>query len=221
MQRLFSKQFVNIVFLILVVAAALTIYLLSRAQDTAAASQSASPAAAAPSPAAASAEPVFSGVPESVFVAHLETSDLYSAEQSASEARVWTLTVDGAPPTEAGLAYTVERGAVSSFVLNVPFPAEGSKKSGSAIERYLAANAEEAAAAFREAVRTLLTDLMPACDADDNLSIAGMRIWAEEATQIEKDDDNFDDRENAFSFLAYKTQRTDGDYLICEFYIEP
>lgn len=221
MRRLVSKQLINIVFLVLVMAAALTIYLLSRAQqNTPAASESASPAAASPSPATASAEPVFSGVPESVFITHLETGELFTAEQSASDTHVWTLCVDGTPPVEAELTYTVERGAVSSFVLNVPFPAAGSKKSGSAIDRYLAAKAEETTAAYREAVRLLLSDLMPVCDADDALAEASIRIWAEKAVGIEKDGDSFNDHEKTFSFLAYKAQCADGDYLVCEFYVE-
>jgi len=222
MRRFVSKQLINIVFLILVMAAALTIYLLSRAQQNAtAASGNTSPAAASPSPAAASAEPVFSGVPESVFITHLKTGESFTAKQSDSGARVWTLCVDGTLPVEAELTYTVERGAVSSFVLSVPFPAEGSKKSDSAIDRYLASRSGETASICREAVRVLLSDLIPACDANDALAEASIRVWAEEATQIEKSDDSFDGRENGFAFLVYKVQRADDDYLVCEFYVEP
>lgn len=225
MRRLLSKQFVNILFMVLVVAAALTIYLLSRSQDasreTSAASESAPPAAETADALSSSPEPVFSGVPESVFVAHLETSELYKAEQSASDARVWTLITGETASVCAELNYTVERGALSSFTLTFPLPSTYNAKSKSAIERFLASKGEALTAAQSDAAVTFLTDLMPACDADDALSASSVRAWAEKAVQIEGATGSFDEREGDFYFLAYRTTRENADALVCEFYIEP
>lgn len=219
MRQLLSKQLMNLLFVVLVVAAALTVYFLSRSQ--ALVSAGASPDSPAPTPAdTASPEPVFSGVPESVFITHLQTSELYSAEPWDNQERAWMLTCNSSPVVYAELTYRVERGAVVWFELAFPLSEEYDAHSASAIERYLAANTEDTTAARCEAVRTLLTDLIPACDADGTLPAASARIWAEEAVQIRKDTDSYDDREPGCAFLAFQTRRADCGLLVCEFYIE-
>ena len=218
MKRFLSKQFVNIVFVVLIVAAALTIYFLSRSDlktDSSAAS-------AAPLEATASAVPeaVFSGIPESVLITHLESAEAFRAERVEGEDRAWTLTVGESPEVTASLTYTVDNGAISSVELGVVLPAEQSKKSSSSIEQYLAANADQANAARDDAVRLLLCDLIPACDSQDALSPAQVRLWAERAAEIEDADEDYKDASDGCQFFAYQTLRDETNILVCVFFAD-
>lgn len=214
MKRFLAKQFLNIIFIVLIVAAALTIYFLSRSEKEAA-SLSATPtqAVATPEP-----KPVFSGIPESVFITHLESAESFHAERSNNEDRAWIVTVGESPEVTATLIYTVDDGAVSSVELGVILPSTQSQSSESSIERALAANAEEARAACNDAVRLLICDLIPACDSEDALSAAQVRLWAENATQIQYMDDDYDDKSDGCQFMAYLTKKHDQNILVCVFF---
>ena len=214
MRGFLKKEFRNIVFIVLVVAAALTIYLLSRTAEPADASAENS-AAAESTPPSETDEPVFSGVPEDVLLTHLLTAEVFSAEPSKDGDRAWLLSVGESPTLEARFSYTVERGAVAGFDLAFVLPAEASKKSGSAIDQYINANSAEIAAAWSGAIRTLLTDLVPACDADDAIAETTVRIWAEKAAALDAAGDSYTGSAGGGSFSAYITQSIDGLTLVC------
>lgn len=216
MKRFLAKQFLNIVFIVLIVAAALTIYFLSRSEKSSAAS-AASPAqtAATPEP-----EPVFSGIPESVFTTHLESAESFRAERSKDEDRAWIITLGESPEVTATLLYTVDDGAVSSVELGVLLPASQNQSSDSSIESALAVNEKEARAARNDAVRLLVCDLIPACDSADALSAAQVRLWAENATQIQYMDDDYDDKSDGCQFMAYLTKKNEQDVLVCVFFAD-
>lgn len=214
MKRFLAKQFLNIVFIVLIVAAALTIYFLSRSEkETTSSTAAPTQAAATPEP-----KPVFSGIPESVFITHLESAESFHAERSKDGDRAWNITLGESPEVSATLIYTVDDGAVSSVELGVLLPSSQNKNSESSIERALAANAEEARAACNDAVRLLLCDLIPACDSEDALSAAQVRLWAENATQIQYMDDDYDDKRSGCQFLAYLTKKSDQNILVCVFF---
>lgn len=216
MKRFLAKQFLNIVFIVLIVAAALGIYFLSRSEKQAEA------AAASPTPAEATAsvteEAVFSGVPESVLITHLETTEAYHAKRSKKDDRTWEITVGEGPEVAASLCYTIDDGAVSSVELQVKMPAKLSEKSTSDIEQYLIKNADKANAARYDAVRLLLCDLIPTCDSEDALSPAQVRLWAEHAVQIRSMNDDYDDKCCGCQFIAYQTQRDEQSILVCVFF---
>lgn len=216
MKRFLAKQFLNIVFIVLIVAAALTIYFLSRSEQNAS-SSAASPtqAVAAPEP-----EPVFSGIPESVFITHLESAESFRAERSKDDGRSWVITLGESPEVTATLIYTVDDGAVSSVELGVLLPASQEQNSASSIESTLAVNEKEARAARNDAIRILVCDLIPACDSEDALSAAQVRLWAENATQIQYMDDDYDDKSDGCQFLAYLTKRQEQDILVCVFFAD-
>lgn len=263
MKRYLSKHLLNIVFLVLIVAGALTIYFLSRAErkeDASAASQEASaetsakpssttsiepPTENSAKPSAASAapssenspssgdsvrttEPVATaaaakrprGVPEAVFATHLATSDLFDSAVSADDPRLYTLSYGDSPAVTATLQYTVDGGAVSSLELAFQFPQEYDEKSESAIEQYLAGSQEEIDEARAEAIRALLTDLLPASDLNDALSHAGVRLWAEESLRISSENDDYSQKSEGCSFLAYRMRRDGRSVLICLFFLE-
>jgi hypothetical protein len=262
-----KKQLLNIVFLVLIVGGALTVYFLaraeqpkgrvnasaSRAQSTAAqpeapvqqqaaqteaakaeaakaeaaqteavqtdaSASSGDPAAEAPSPTAEPKRVV--GVPEDVFATHLATSDLFDAKRSATDPYSWTLTYGEQPPVETTLQYTIDDGKISSLELDFLLPPTYDAKSKSTIEQYLAKSVGKVAAAREEAVRALLPDLLPACDQNDALTRANVRIWAEKMAQISSDKDDVRDKSDGCTFFAYQIQREDRDVLVCLFVLE-
>ena len=222
-KQFLKKQLLNIVFLALIVGGALTVYFLARAEHTTKQLNTSSPAAAAatsraeaaasgnedsvpddasaatPSPSAERKRVV--GVPESVFTTHLETSDLFDAKRSATDAYSWTLTYGEQPPVETSLQYTVDDGSVSSLELSFLLPPTYDAKSKSTIEQYLAKSVGKVTAAREEAVRALLPDLLPACDQNDALTRASVRIWAEKMAQISSDKDDVQDKADGVHVL--------------------
>ena len=258
MKRFLSKQLLNILFLVLIVGGALTIYFLSRANRS---EDSAQSAGASPSPgyaakwnkadattsakteaAAKAAESAASGdasvpspsesaaptptppkrprgVPEAVFTTHLTTSELFSAQASADDPRVWTLTYGDSPEVSVSLQYTVDYGCVSSLELLFPQPQTFEKDSDSAIEQYLASAGDRISAARSEAIRALVTDLLPACDANDALSLANVRLWAEESLHISSDKDDYSQKSEGCSYLAYQSLQDEDNILVCLFFI--
>lgn len=215
MKRFLAKQFLNIVFIVLIVAAALVIYFLSRSEKQAAAAASPTPAETT---ASAAKKAVFSGVPESVLITHLESSEEYHAERVKDDDRSWVITLGESPEVTTSLRYTVDDGAVSSVELQIVLPAKLSKKSSSSIEQYLAENADAASVARDDAVRLLLCDLIPACDSEDALSPAQVRLWAEHAVQIKSASDDYDDKCCGCQFITYQTQQNEKTVLVCVFF---
>lgn len=232
MKRFLKEQLLNIVFLVLIVAGALTIYFLSRAQqtpdasgsneaaestatpDSNSASSDESDAAASPSAAADEARRP-KGVPEAVFKTYLSTSELFDAAVSADDPHVWTLVYGEDPPVNIALQYTVDDDAVSSLELAFSLPPEYDEKSESGIERYLAQAEGRLNEARAKAVRALLPELLPACDLNDVLSNASIRIWAEETLRISSADDDYTQKSDGCTFYAYQIQHDERDVLVC------
>ncbi|NCB29478.1 MAG: hypothetical protein EOM63_06925, partial [Clostridia bacterium] len=128
MKQTLRNQLTNIVFLVLIVSAALAIYLLSRA-DGETAAQAATPGAAeravesatpAPSSETDTKKSSVRGVPESVFTTYLATSEVFSAEKSRHHAREYALTYGDSPKTKATLIYEVIDGNLSSVEIDFP-----------------------------------------------------------------------------------------------------
>lgn len=218
MRNFLQKEFRNIVFIVLVVAAALAIYFLSRTVKSAELAATPDPAqatAALQGDASAASEAVFSGVPEEVLLAHLLTAEAFSAEPAKDGDRTWILTVGESPKTSARFTYIVDRGAVTGFTLTLTLPVEASAKSKSGIDQALAASEAERKAAWSRAVAALLTDLLPACDADDAISISTVRDWAQKASAFDSESNSFADEAGGALFDAYITNSDDGLALAC------
>ncbi len=212
MRRFLSKQAVNIIFLLLVVVAALTVYFLSHAQSGSSAAATDTPS---PSPSGNSSDDAFAGVPESVFIAHLQTAEVYAADPDPSAERAWTLSFDGSPAVEALLSYTVDDGAVSSLDLSFELPASYSADSDSKVERYLAAAADTLEQAQNEALRTALADLFVACDRNGSIGLEEAIVWAQGAIDARGGEEPFLAEGNGCTFLSYQTLRNGADVLVC------
>ena len=188
--------------------------------DASAVSAAATPGEEAATPSPAPEQKRVVGVPEDVFTTHLQTSDLFEAKRSSTDPCSWTLTYGEQPPMEVGLQYTVDDGAVSSLELSFLLPPTYDAKSKSTIEQYLAKSVGKITAAREEAVRTLLPDLLPACDRNDALTRASVRIWAEKMAQISSSKDDVQDKADGCTFYAYQIQREESDVLVCLFVLE-
>jgi hypothetical protein len=222
MKRIISKQLVNIIFIVLVVGAALSIYFLSHAQSE----RADTPASPTPVSTDASSDNAgssaysLSGVPESVWLTHLESSDNFSATADPDVERAYSVSYGSAPTVTVQLSYTVDEGCVSSVELAFALPETDDYDSASSIEQFLASSDEAALDAQSDAVHVLLLDMIPACDAKDAVSISTVSLWVEKATQIQDEDDDYNAEENGVAFMAYRTQRKTVPVLICVFFMD-
>lgn len=220
MQSWLKKQLTNIVFLVLIVAAALTIYLLSRAEPSfpATAEQTDTPAPSPTATASATASP--RGVPEAVFKTHLQSSELYTAKAAGTNSREWKLTVGDSRKVAARLLYAADGGFVSSLEISFDLPHVYTDKGDTSIERYLYESNQKQPDDVPDAVRALLGDVLPACDAQDRLDIVTARYWAEQALLLDKSGDDFKDSQGDCRFIALRTERNDSDVLVCTLFFE-
>ncbi len=223
MKRFFGRQWTNIIFLVLIVGAALTIYLLSRGGIVASSSASepetaTAQALSAETPAPGAEAPSLSsprGVPVSVFLTHLETSELLTAEQSKKDTETWAIASKSAPAVTALMRYTVNDGCVSSLEITFDIPQAYEGKAGNEIEKYLKEHSDAQTGETPDAVRAMLGDLLPACDAQNRLSATTARYWAEQALLLEKNGADFEDTQSGCRFVAYRTSREGKDLLVC------
>jgi len=224
MKQALRGQLTNILFLVLIVASALTIYFLSRAENG---NDSASAQAATPAVSAATATPSDAqqkksssrGVPESVFTTYLATTEAFTADKSRHGSRNYTLTSGESPEVSATLRYEVLEGNVSSVEVDVPVPAEYKKKGSTSIDNYLYENAGKQKQATSDALLAILGDLLPASDAKDELQLSSVRYWAEQAMLLKKAGDDFEDTLGGYHFLAYRSEEDGQEILISILYL--
>lgn len=218
MRSFLKKEFRNIVFIVLVVAAALAIYFLSRtikSAEAAAATPEPTYAETAPEDESSAKSASFSGMPEEALLTHLITAEAFSAEPAKDGDRTWILAVGESPKTNARFSYSVERGAIDGFTLTLSLPVSTSAKSKSGIDKALAAAEGERQAVWSQAVITLLSDLLPACDADDAITEAIALRWAEKASALGKAGDVYTDEAGGAAFSAYITKEDGSLVLVC------
>jgi hypothetical protein len=205
MKQTLRRELTNIVFLVLIVAAAVVIYLLSRAEikaltpeasptpavenTSAQTSEDAEETASAKSSEDGKNKSTTRGVPESVFETHILSSDLYSADQRGRNKHTYTLIWSGESKTEATLTYELLDGCVSSLELTFSLPEVFKGKPKNDVEKYVAEASENLSSANAEAIPALLTDLLPASDALGELQQTSIRFWTDEALLLKKPGD--------------------------------
>ena len=222
MKQILQRQLTNIVFLVLIVAAALTIYFLSRAEKGASVSaQVATPSAAqTATPAATQPEKGLTrGVPESVFTTYLATNETFTADESRHGSRNYTLSYGESPQIQATLQYEVQEGNISSVEIDVPISGQYKKKGKTKIEAYLYENSLKQDLVVSDALLAILSDLLPASDAKDELQSSSVRYWAEQAMLLKKAGDDFEDTLSGYHFLAYRSEEESQQKLICILYL--
>ena len=234
MKQTLRRELTNIVFLILIVASAVVIYFLSRAENGGQATTAAPEATAAqnaqtettqegqensPEPTGkAEAKASSRGVPEAVFQTHIATSDLFSAKQKGRK-REYELTYGSKETTTASMTYQLENGCIASLEFTFALPYTPDSKSKSEIDARLREIADEKTRALSDAVGDLLGDLLPAADAKDELQDSFVRYWSEQVMLLKKAGDDFKDTQGSYRFLAYRREGEVFPELVCVLYL--
>ena len=224
MKQTLRGQLTNILFLVLIVAAALTIYFLSRAENgnDSASAQTATPAVSAATATPSDAQQKKSssrGVPESVFTTYLATTDAFTADENRHSKRSYTLTYGKSPQVTANMQYEVLEGNISSVQVELPLPGQYKKKGKTSIEKYLYENSITQEQAISDALLAILSDLLPASDAKDELQNSSVRYWVEQAMLLKKAGDDFEDTLGGYHFLAYRSEEDSQQTLVCTLYL--
>jgi cytoskeletal protein RodZ len=231
MKQTLRRELTNIVFLVLIVAAAVVIYLLSRAEINAlapetsptptvetAASQAGEEAEATASVAPGEEDKSSSttrGVPESVFETHLKSSSLYTAEHKGGKKTAYTITWEGDPPVEAALVYELIDGKLSSLEITFQLPAPFKGKPTTEIEKRLFEASDKGTRATEEAIPELLSDLFSASDARSELQQTSIRFWTDQILFLKKPGDKFEDSLGGYHFIGFRRQGDILQELVC------
>ena len=224
MKQTLHKELTNILFLVLIVAAAVIIYLLSRGESGAAQTrtQSAEASASAELAQENTPEPVEKqpGVPEAVFETFLTTSEVVSSEALDRTAHTYVVTYDEASQLKGTLGYELREGCISSVEISFLLPV----KFKTSVFRYpkaLIYSANQALErALPEGLPDLLSDVMPAACEDDALQQSSVRYWAEQALLLKKTGDKFEDTEAGYRFLAYRSLEGTVQKLVCVLFLD-
>lgn len=234
MKQTLRRELTNIVFIVLIVASAVVIYLLSRAetggQETTSAPDATSfqntqteprqtdlggtPAPTSTAEAASSSR----GVPEAVFQTHLATSKLFSAKQKGKK-KQYEITYGEKETINASMSYQLENGCIASLEFTFALPYQPDSKSKTKIDARLREIAEEKSRVLTDAVGDLLGDLLPAADAKDELQDSFVRYWAEQVMLLKKAGDDFKDTQGGYRFLAYQREGDVFPELVCVLYL--
>lgn len=224
MKQTLHKELTNILFLVLIVAAAVIIYLLSRGESgaTKTSVQSATESASAQQPQEDTPEPVEKqpGVPEAVFETCLSSSEVVSSEAWDRTAHTYVVTYDKASQLKGTLRYELREGCISSVEISFLLPI----KYKTSVFRYPKALTYSANQALERALPDglpdLLSDVMPAACEDDALHQSSVRYWAEQALLLKKTGDKFEDTEGSYRFLAYRSLDGTVQKLVCVLFLD-
>lgn len=226
MKQTLRRELTNILFVVLIVAAAVVIYLLSRGERPAAvqspeSAANQSVASAEPSaPASAPTEkPATRGVPEAVFLSHLQTDPLFSAEPIPGQSNVYKLFFNESPRIYATLRYELEQGLLSSVEVKFPLAAEKKANEIAWLERELVNTKQALNLLQTNVMQTVLGDLLPASVAKDEMQQASVRYWVDQALLLKKDGDDFEDTQDGLRFLAYRNQGETAHEMICVLFL--
>ena len=216
MKETLKRELTNILFIVLIIAAAIFIYLLSReqtggAQVAQSATSTATPALPSDSP-QPTAKPL--GVPESIFLTYLSSSNAVSAVRTAEE-RTYVVTSNESPIVKATMRYELTNDCVTSVEFTFPLPAVYKTKGRSLPQRLLYDNAKQLEKALPEGLPAVLCDLMPAACEGDTLRQSNVRYWAEQAVSLKKVGDKFEDKATVYQFLSYRSKGKTSQELVC------
>lgn len=224
MKQTLHKELTNILFLVLIVAAAVIIYLLSRGESGAAKTSAlgAAESSATQQVQENTPEPVEKqpGVPEAVFETYLSSSEVVSSEAWDRTAHTYIVTYDKASQLKGTLRYELREGCISSMEISFLLPVKF-KTSVFQYPKALIYSANQALErALPEGLPDLLSDVMPAACEGDALQQSSARFWAEQALQLKKTGDKFEDTESGYRFLAYRSQEGSVQKLVTVLFLD-
>ena len=224
MKQTLRKELVNILFLILIVAAAVIIYLLSRgeANSTQTASRIKDSSENMQKAKKVTPEPIEkqAGVPEAVFETFLASSDVISAEARNRTENLYVITYDDASQLQGTLLYELREGCISSVEISFPLPVKF-KTSQFRYPKALIYSANKALErALPKGLPEVLCEVFPAACEDDELQQSSVRFWAEKALVLKSVGAKFEDKESGYRFLAYRSQEGSAQKLVCVLFLD-
>lgn len=218
MKRFTSQQIQNILFTLVVVLAALVVYLLtgwnkpSNAQEV----------DAAPTPTATPlSKAKFESVPEGVF-SMLMTSDAdFLAKVDKKDPHSIRMQCGNAGAGNATLTYTVdEDGMISSFMITFQMPDAPPSKTKTPEEKSLQQAYEAFVSAQNEAVQTILFAAVDACDLNGAILSPVSLKWYAGVLSARDSGKNYKDTYRGCSFEAYPVKIGAKNSFVCTFLIE-
>ena len=224
MKQTLRKELTNILFLVLIVAAAVIIYLLSRGESGSAQAlaRSAEASATAQQAQENTPEPIKQqpGVPEAVFETYLTTSEVVSSEALDRTANTYVVTYDEASQLKGTLRYETREGCVSSVEISFLLPVKF-KSNDYLYPKALVYSANQALErALPEGLPNVLSDVMPAASASGVLQQSNVRFWAEQALLLKKDGAKYEDEKSGYRFLAYRSKEGSAQTLVCVLFLD-
>ncbi len=224
MKQTLRRELTNILFVVLIVASAVVIYLLSRGErggvtSTEAAAQQSAAAAATPMP-ETTPKPATQGVPEAVFLSHLETAKRFTAEAIPGQSNSYQVFFNESERIYATLRYELEQGLISSVEVKFPLAAEKKSNEIAWLEKQLINTKQALVLLQTDVMQNILGDLFPASVAKDALQQASVRYWVDQALQLKKDGEDFEDKLDGLRFLAYRNQGQTAQEMICVLFLK-
>ena len=223
MKQTLRREMTNILFVVLIVAAAVVIYLLSRAErgvanSTVAAAQQSAVSASTPVP-ENTPKPATRGVPEAVFLSHLETDQLFTAEAIPGQSNSYQLFFNESERIYATLRYELEQGLLSCVEIKFPLATEKKSSEITWLEKEIINTKQALVLLQTDVMQNILGDLFPVSVAKDELQQASVRYWVDQALLLKKDGDDFEDTQDGLRFLAYRNQGDTSHEMICVLFL--
>lgn len=225
MKQTLRRELTNILFVVLIVAAAIVIFLLSRGEraHVATSASTAIPAAASletPDPEKTTTpKPATRGVPESVFLSHLETCNLFTTKPIPGQQMAYNLFFSESSRIYATLRYELEQGLISTVEIKFTLPAVKKANEIAWLERTLVNTKQALDLLQTDIMQEILGDLLPASVATEELQQASVRYWVDQALLLKKDGDDFEDTQNGLRFLSYRNQGETAPVMICVLFL--
>lgn len=217
MKRLTSQQIQNILFTLVVVLAALVVYLLTgwnKPGNAQAAEPSPTPTATPRSAAR------FESVPEGVFSMLMTSDENFLAKVDKKDPYSIRMQCGNAGAGNATLTYTVdEDGLVSSFMLTFQMPETPPSKTKTPEEKSQMQAYEKFISAQNVAVQTILLAAVDACDLNGLILSPVSLKWYAGALSARDSNKNYKDTYRGCSFEAYQVKIGAKDSFVCTFLI--
>lgn len=225
MKQTLRRELTNILFVVLIVAAAVVIYLLSRGERSAPQAMSDPTAqqsailADTPTP-QPTEKPATKGVPEAVFLTHLLTSKHFICKETPGQSKSYKLLFSESSRLFATLRYELEQGLISSVEIKFTLPLEKKTSEVAWIEQQLINTKQALVLLQADVMQIILGDVFPASVAKEQLQQASVRYWVDQALLLKKDGDDFEDRLDGLRFLAYRNQGQTAQEMICVLFLK-
>lgn len=213
MKRLTQSQLQNLIFLgvVMLVAAAVVVYLLLKGEPTTALENEADTGV---SETAEPAKERFEAAPSAVLWTRLK-GDARLLMTKLSEAEYEITVADGMEGMSATLHLGESNGRVVSMLwsFSLPQPPAGEPKND--IEKRLAAHYEALLLEVNDQINTILSATLDACDLNDMLLAPTKRAWRDGALGTLAGGKDYKNTVGSCAFSAYVSDVSGSDVLVC------